>query len=318
MKKVAFWLNGLCERGTAIAVYDYAYYNQKFFNNKSYIFYEENNVNNINEVIDKFKFNFEVQGLKDFSCIDEYLTKNDIGILYIIKSGGNDNKVSKVAKTFVHCVFDCTQPHGDIYGAISDAVIGWNHNIPILPHMINLPDHSNDMRQLLEIPNDAIVFGRYGGKQQFSIMGIYNIIFNIARYHPNIYFLFVNTDVFCPSIKNIIHLNTIVDLDEKRKFINTCDAMLWARNDGETFGLSIGEFSTCNKPIIAYKHHNISSDFHIKTLGENAFWFQTTDELVKHILTFNKEENKSKEWNMYKKYTPEKVMDIFAKLVLDM
>jgi hypothetical protein len=129
--------------------------------------------------------------------------------------------------------------------------------------------------------------------------------------------MFVNTNIFCPSLPNIIHLHAIIDLHEKRCFINTCDAMLWARHDGETFGLSIGEFSTCNKPIIAYRHENISSDFHIKTLKNNAYWFKTADELV-HILTsFNREKAMEKDWNMYKEYTPENVMNIFKHLVLE-
>lgn len=43
MKKVAFWSNQLCERGTEVAIYDYAHYNETILNNKSYIFYEKNN-----------------------------------------------------------------------------------------------------------------------------------------------------------------------------------------------------------------------------------------------------------------------------------
>ncbi len=317
MKKIAFWLNDLGERGTAVAVYDYAYYNQLYFGNKSYILYEKNNAFNADAVIDKFSKEFTLQPCTNFSEVDVYLVKHDIQILYVIKSGGDDKKVSNFARTFVHCVFECTQPHGDIYASISDSVIGWEPYIPILPHMINLPQHSEDMRVKLGIPKDATVFGRYGGKQQFDIVGIHDLIYQIALHNPNLYFMFVNTNIFCPSLPNIIHLHAIIDLHEKRCFINTCDAMLWARHDGETFGLSIGEFSTCNKPIIAYRHENISSDFHIKTLKNNAYWFKTADELV-HILTsFNREKAMEKDWNMYKEYTPENVMNIFKHLVLE-
>jgi hypothetical protein len=317
MRKVAFWLNELCERGTAIAVYDYAFFNQQMFNNHSYILYEKNNINNMQQVIDKFQNQFTVHGLNDFSEIDAYLVKHGVSILYVIKAGGNDKKISKFAKTFVHCVFNCTEPHGDTYAAISDSVVGWEKNIPVLPHMIHLPEHSEDMRTKLGIPKDATVFGRYGGKQQFNIMGIHAVIYQVACDNPNLYFIFVNTEIFCPLIRNIIHLNTITDLHEKRKFINTCDAMIWARSDGETFGLSIGEFSTCNKPIIAYKHENISSNFHIKTLKSNALWFKTADEFIQILTSFNREKVKEKDWNMYTDYTPEKVMDIFNRLVLE-
>ena len=317
MRKVAFWLNDLGERGTAVAVYDYAFFNQKMFHNQSYVLYEKNNPFNMPQVIEKFKEQFIVQDFNNFSEVDAYLKHHDITTLYVIKSGADDKKVSKFAKTFVHCVFDCSQPHGDIYAAISDSVVGWESNIPILPHMIHLPDHSEDMRTKLSIPKDATVFGRYGGKQQFNISGIHTILFQVAYNNPNLYFIFANTEPFCPPLRNIIHLNAITDLYEKRKFINTCDAMLWARSDGETFGLSIGEFSSCNKPIIAYKHENISSDFHIKTLKNNAFWFKTADEFMKILTSFNRESVQQKYWNMYTDYTPEKVMAIFRRLVLE-
>jgi hypothetical protein len=179
--------------------------------------------------------------------------------------------------------------------------------------MINLPDHNEDMRESLCIPKHAITYGRYGGKQQFN--GIHHIIEKVALDNPNIYFLFVNTDVFCKPLKNIIHIDTIVDLSEKRRFINTCDAMLWSRSDGETFGLAIGEFSTCNKPIICYRHNNISADFHIKTLKNNAYWFRTADELINILTGFNREEAKLKDWNMYKEFTPEKKIQDYHRLV---
>ena len=40
---IAFWDNQLCERGTSVSLFDYAYYNQTLLNNKSYIFYDKNN-----------------------------------------------------------------------------------------------------------------------------------------------------------------------------------------------------------------------------------------------------------------------------------
>jgi len=78
-----------------------------------------------------------------------------------------------------------------------------------------------------------------------------NVVYNIAQNNPNIYFLFANFYKFCQDLPNIIFLPMITNLYEKVEFINTCDAMLWARQRGETFGSAIAEFSTLNKPIIA-------------------------------------------------------------------
>jgi hypothetical protein len=72
---------------------------------------------------------------------------------------------------------------------------------------------------------------------------------NIAENYPNIYFIFANFNSFCDSKKNIIFLPNIIDEIDKTTYINTCDAMIWARSGGETFGLAIAEFSINNKPV---------------------------------------------------------------------
>ena len=102
---IAFWDNQLCERGTTVAMYDYAYYNQTILGNKSYIFYDKNNPNNKKEIIEKFKKHFVVHETDDFKEVDEYLVKNNISHIYIQKSGELDSRLSKVAKNCIHCVF---------------------------------------------------------------------------------------------------------------------------------------------------------------------------------------------------------------------
>ena len=133
---------------------------------------------------------------------------------------------------------------------------------------------------------------------------------------------FANTKKFCENLPNIIHLEKIIDLDEKVKFINTCDAMLWGRNDGETFGLSIGEFSTKNKPIIATPNYKLNPKVdtaHIHFLKEKGVWYNQNN-LYEILTTFITEENRldiqQKDWNAFKEFTPEKVMKIFEKVFI--
>jgi hypothetical protein len=103
---------------------------------------------------------------------------------------------------------------------------------------------------------------------------------------------------------NIIHLGKIIDLDEKVEFINTCDAMIWGRSDGETFGLSMAEFSIRNKPVITTK---CGANGHLHLLKEKGIWYNQIN--LKYILTnFNRVESQKMDWNAYKEYTPEKVM----------
>ena len=319
---IAFHDNALSERGTTIAIYDYAYYNQTLLGNKSIILYEKNNINNNQEVIQKFQKEFNIYGYESWSEVDEVLKNNQVSILYLIKYGFNDNKLSKICKNVVHCVFDCGYPHGNIYSSISPWVKNNNNKYPIVPHMINLPELKENIRIQLNIPKEAIVFGRYGGYEQFDIQYVKETIIEIANENPHYYFVFVNTRPFSNNIKNILYLDKIIDLEEKVKFINSCDAMIWGRSDGETFGSAIAEFSTQNKPVIACKYYNnlVNGVFdvsHVHLLGNKALWYKDKESLKKIFYEFQKEEYLKKDWNAYKDYTPNKVMKKFKEIYID-
>ena len=89
--------------------------------------------------------------------------------------------------------------------------------------------------------------------------------------------------------------------------------MLWARTGGETFGLAIGEFSIKNKPVLCC---HIGALSHIHLLKDKAILYDENN-LKDILLNFNKEEMAEKDWNAYKEYTPEKVMEIFKKVFIE-
>ena len=103
-------------------------------------------------------------------------------------------------------------------------------------------------------------------------------------------------------------------MDEKTEFINTCDAMMWGRSDGEVFSLSQGEFCFKNKPIICTTttHYN----GHRYLLKDKAIWYNEAN-LKEILINFNREEMSKLDWNAYKDYTPENVMNIFKKVYID-
>ena len=319
MPKIAFWDNCLCERGTTVAIYDYAYYNRALLGNESIILYNTTRKENVDKVIEKFSNEFQVFGVSDFSKVDAILLEQKCDIFYIIKGGGNEGQVSKVCKTVVHCVFNYSQPHGDVYAGVSNWIHGGNglngnRIFPVVPHMVHLPDNNRNLRERLGIPEDATVYGRHGGYEQFDIPFVHRAVYETALQNKNIYFIFVNTATFCPRLPNIIHLSKIIDLNEKVEFINTCDAMLWARQQGESFGLSIAEFSIKNKPVLVTK--TTGDVAHIHLLKDKGIWYNQDN--LKYILThFNRAQSLQMDWNAYKEYTPEKVMEIFKKVFID-
>jgi hypothetical protein len=179
--------------------------------------------------------------------------------------------------------------------------------------MINLPDVKTNLRNLLGIPKDAIVFGRHGGRGEFNIPYVFETVYEFAYNNKDKYFVFVNTNKFCKFLPNIIHLPKIIDLELKVEFINTCDAMIWGRNGGESFGLAIAEFSTKNKPVICCKSNQYNA--HLDFLGDKAIIYHDKKSLYNILNEFKKEEDK--DWNAYRDYEPEKVMKIFKEVYIN-
>lgn len=160
----------------------------------------------------------------------------------------------------------------------------------------------------LNIPHGAVVFGRHGGSGTFSIPYAREAVQEVARKHKDWYFLFLNTNKFC-DLPNVIFLPATADMAYKTKFINTCDAMIHARAEGETFGLACGEFSIKNKPVITCS--NMGDRCHIEILDNKGLYYRSKSELLKILKSIghNIDKVRSSEWDCYSKmYNPHVVM----------
>lgn len=315
MKTVAFLSNKLTLRGTEVAIYDYAHYNETLLGNKSVIITRDYNrikheFDVDKQAYDKFNERFDVFYYSSQPDIDKIVLEHKITHLFIIKSGQNDGLFSNNCINIIHCVFNITQPHGQVYTPIGETINQrFGKNYPVTPHIVRLPDCHENLRSELGIPEDAIIFGRYGGKETFDIRFVHDAIKQILSTRDDVYFLFMNTHPFYQH-KHIIHLPGTTDMLFKRKFINTCDALIHARIDGETFGLTCGEFSICKKPVITYGG-SIDRE-HLLILKDKAVIYNTPEEVLTILQTFTKDKYDVSE-NGYMFYTPENVMAILDK-----
>ena len=295
----------LCERGTTVAMYDYAYYN-KLYGNESIIFYDKNHKSNNISVISKFKKEFEVYSYDSFEEIDKY----ELDYFYNIKATNDSCQLTRF-KNLSHIVFEINEnipSLNEIVTPVSQWVKG-SKNMECVPHMINLPTGNNEnLRNELGIPESSIVFGRHGGYDTFNIPFVHEAIKEILEKRDDIYFIFVNTYYFYIH-KRIIYLRPIIENSEKVKFINTCDSMIHARLEGESFGLSIAEFSSLNKPVITTTSK--VDNAHIELLGEKGILYNSKESLIHILLNFQKVNYLNRDWNAYREYTPEKVMEKF-------
>jgi len=310
--KIAFHSNQLSLRGTEVAMYDYAHYNEEILGNDSIILTKKSNVLSHHLAISKFEERFKVFYYEKSEDIDKILLQNNVQVLYAIKAGMKDKVLSKKVKTVVHSVFQYNEPHGDVYAYVSEW-LGRKYKKPFVPHMVTLPHSDKNLREELGIPSDAMVFGRHGGFDTFDIPYALDLVRYTAKHRKNVYFLFLNTKRFThENLKNVIYLEGTQDLIKKVEFINTCDAMIHARRKGETFGLSIAEFSIKNKPIVTCKHGVETA--HVDMLGDKGLYY-TNEKELKHLL-MNWTPNPKKDWNAYKEFSPEKVMQKFKKVFL--
>ena len=315
--EIAFHDNSLSLRGTTVAIYDWAYWTRHYLGVDPIIMYNMSNNFNSEDVIYKFKKEFPVFGYQRKDEIDDILSKNYCDAFLMEKGGKPDGVISTVSKNLVNAISVCNENdiHGDVYAMGSK----WlskitNYKIPYVPYMVHLPDHDLDMREELGIPSDALVFGRNGGWETFDLPFVKQSIIDALEKRNDIWFVFQYTEPFFKH-ERIIYLDSTADLNEKVRFINTCDAMLHARYIGESFGLSCAEFSIRNKPVITYNKSPERN--HIDTLGEKGIYYEDYSNILYILLNLNKKEINSLEWNCYRDYSPEKVCQKFKEVYLD-
>jgi FkbM family methyltransferase len=326
-KKVGFFVRHFLERGTEISVYEYAHYNEVLLKNESIIicFTQETQKNlwpffTDRITYEKFKQRFRVVEIGSIDEIQSVIQTYGLQYFYTQTYGGygdiyqfQNSSLWSSCKTVKHCVFDTTGPESDCYLSISSYLNDRNNTrVRVLPLIVDLPECKETLRKELGIPEDAIVYGRHGGYEQFDISFVHEAIKESLEKHPWLYFVFLNTKPLYQH-PNIRYLERSTDRMYISKFIETCDAMLHGRSGGETFGLAIAEFSCKNKPVVTCAIGDLE---HIRILGEKGIVYTSKSSLMK-IFEESRERFSSKtDWNAYSAYSPKHVMKLFESYIL--
>ena len=318
--RILFHTNGVGDRGGPIAVYDYALYNEEVLGNESIILTPKRAKAFALETVHRYNDRFNVVFCENLSDIDRAASQLKADLFYCLKHGENDGLVSRTVKNCIHAVFMTNDIHGDVYAYISEWLSRTmsDGRLPFVPHIVAPPKTEKNFRDFFAIPRNAIVFGRYGGNDSFDIPFVHDAVVSIAKKRKDIFFIFMNTDPFylhqrSQELPNIIHVQGTTDAFTKSAFINTCDAMLHARQRGETFGLAVGEFSAHNKPVITF--FGSPERAHIDILREKGIYYNDSHELV-HIFD-NFKVDKALDWDCYsRKFSPVNVMKQFAEVFI--
>lgn len=326
VKNVAFFVRHFLERGTEVAVFDYAHYNETILHNNSFIIcfsleaQKAFGMPTSSISYPMFEERFPIITIDSIHDMSEIISRFQIHTFYTLTHGSKpdiyhfENKdIWQTCKTIKHCVFDLSGQEGDVYCAISHTLNKqFNTQYPVVPHIVHLPDVKDDFRNNLNIPINATVYGRYGGFDTFDVECILDAIKEYSIKHPDTYFLFMNTPQFCEPRANVFFLEATTNKIFKTKFVNTCDAMIHARKDGETFGLSVAEFAFRGKQIITYK--NCISTAHLDILGDKTIQYESKEDFLDILDNFH-QRKKDMEKNVYKTFSPEYVMKIFQTII---
>lgn len=310
---IAFHSNQLGIRGTEVALYDYALYNELILGNKSYIISDANS--NL-DTLKKFESKFEVFLYQTFNEINSFVDKLKIDSVYFIKAGDNDGKVAVNAKNLIHAVFQHKDPHGDKYAYVSKW-LAEKMNMPnqYVPHIVWLPETTDNLRLKLSIPKHNIVIGRHGGFNDFDLPFVHKSVYEVAKERKDITFVFMNTRPFCPCLENIIHVNGTYNLQNKANYISMCDYMLHARQHGESFGLAISEFLFHDKPVISWKGGLDSN--HLNLLNSNGLWYEDYNSIKTILQNIQISQHTAGQYkDLVTEFLPANVMNQFNKIFL--
>lgn len=323
--KLAFLQEQLCVRGSSVAMYDYADYNEILLKNQSIILLPKSGLQRSDPIgLKRFQDRFKVVIYPD-SELENTLEEFGVDILYIIKYGKRDGlNASCKIKTVIHCVFDMSEPHGNVYAGVSKEIAEKYKKKLFVPHMVALDKRIFDsrcpsLRDQLGLKKTDIVFGRYGGQDTFNLDFVWSIINMVVSERKDIHFLFINTPA--GLIHPQVHYGEKISSDlEKKVFIEACDAHLECGTMGHSFGLAIAEFSVMNKPIIAYKPKKpigFWNDAHLKILGDKGIYYSDGLDFYRVLMNFSITSHQETDLNCYRDYSPEKVMKIFQSVFID-
>jgi hypothetical protein len=306
---VAFDSGHLLERGTDVALYDYARCNEELLGNRSLILCP---AQADRRALQRFCERFSVCLYRSRRDLEWLLRGVD---LYYVQDHGDEPPGGRArpphGRLAVHCVFEARQPHGDVYAAISDWVAEHRGapGTPVVPYMVQVPDLDGDLRDELGVPRDATVLGRHGGFETFDIPFVHAAVRAAALERGDLWFLFLNTRRFADHPR-IVHLPACIEPERKVAFVNSCDAMLHARAEGETFGLAVAEFSARNKPVITWL--GSPDRAHIEVLGTKGLYYRDAGSLLRILRAFRPVQGDFDAFS--RRFAPAVVMQSFARV----
>jgi hypothetical protein len=317
MRIVAFHSNTMSMRGSENALWDYANFIETVLGNQSIICHPAKLENLENPTFAKWKERFPLIAYRTRNELSRKLKESGAEVLYQIKPGPFDGFVIPGVRNCMHSMFLSDEFHGDSFAYVSRwaSRVMTGKEVSFVPHFVPKLESKMNLRGKLGIPTKAKVFGRHGGADTFNIPFVRKAVLQHAQKNSDDHFLFLNTQHIrgTEKLKNVHYLAPTIDPEEKAQFLGTCDAMLHARQHGETFGLAVGEFAVLGKPVITFSESREKA--HLEMLGNQALLYRHAGELAEILREFSPHRTKGTEYEIFA--DPKVVMEFFQKKFLN-
>jgi glycosyltransferase involved in cell wall biosynthesis len=320
---IGFYVPMFYSRGTDTALFNYAIGNRDVLGNESIILYKTEPTNNMGVTMKKIMTdNFDCIHVRSPTETAQVCRAKGISVIYTLTDGITPNELNFKnkrqwfgVKTVEHLVFGGNITSADRIAFVSQELQQRTKiNLPVVPHIVTLPNPADiDVREKLGIPKESLVIGRHGGYETFDIDFVKKTVVEHVKWFPNVHYIFMNTQRFI-NHKRVHFIPGTANQHEVSSFIKVCDCMIHARTRGETFGLSIAEFSFHNKPIITYGK-SIERN-HLDLLNGLALVYNNEEDLVEILTKLPETLEQTKDWRGYIEYTPEKIMKVFEKVFI--
>ncbi len=315
---LGFHTKQLLARGTEVALFDYALGAREVLGHEVRIFVPAQTDRIVDGVRKRFEQHFDLVLYNDTRAIE-------CDALYVIKRG-RPGRITDAIPELVHAFDDGSFPHGHRFAVVSDWVSrqarrkvelpgGRLLKLPrvnkpsVVPHIVSQPEVDGDLRSVLGIPADGVVFGRHGGLGNFDLEFVQDAVRAVLEDRSDVWFVFLNVDRFCQDDR-VVHLPQLVDRAEIRRFINTCDYMLHAHWYGETFGLAVAEFAFVGAPVVTFLGSPLKG--HLDLLPDGMLLGYTNYENVYAHLAKLPRRTEPEDTSVRSKYSRESVMTRFA------
>ena len=313
--RVGFDAGRLNERGTTVALYDYALHSRLCLGVEPVIFHESEGAAPGAEVA-RFAAQFPVRAYRDAAERAAALEEARIDVAYALKSTRTRTPHNPVGRSVVHEVFRFFDPHGDAYAYISPwlAEAAAAGRYPAVSHIVDPPAPNGDLRAEFGIPAGAVVVGRHGGADQFNVPFLARAIAAALDARPDLWVLLLNTETPLRH-ERVVRVPRTFDRQRVANFVASCDLGLNGRRGGESFGLAIAEFLAQDKPVLVWRGGR--DRHHLKLVDDPAFQYATGEELTRALVGFAPRDGRGRWAGRVAPFAPKAVMRDFARVFLE-